>query len=65
MFRCPLYSETEAMHEMKVLKAAELAKTEVKNQLKIDPTSDIRNHYAILKKKASPLPPGVVADVIQ
>lgn len=62
-----MYSETEALHEEAVLTAAETAKVEVgarKKQLKIDPSSDIKDYYAVLKEKAKPLPPGVNTDVI-
>lgn len=62
-FRCPLYSDTESLHEQAVLKVAEAAKAEVgvnTKNLKIDPTADIKNYYSEMKKKAAPLPPGVV-----
>lgn len=61
-FRCPLYSDTETLHEQAVLQGAETAKAEIgvdPKELKIDPTADIKNHYSELKKKAPPLPPGV------
>lgn len=52
------------MHEQAVLKAAENAKAVIgvssKKQLKVDPTKDLKEHYAELKKKAQPLPPGIV-----
>lgn len=54
-----MYSETEALHEAAVLSAAEIAKEEIGanvNKLKIDPSTDIKDYYAKLKKKPI-LPP--------
>lgn len=56
-FRCPLYSDTEALHEAAVLNGAETAKAEIgvdPKELKIDPTSDIKQHYSRLKKRIVP-----------
>ncbi|KAF2904450.1 hypothetical protein ILUMI_01731, partial [Ignelater luminosus] len=53
---CPLYSDTNNLHEEAVLKGAEAAKKEIgvdKNpsKLKIDPTADVAQHYNEIKKK--------------
>lgn len=56
IFRCPLYSDTNNLHEQAVLQGAEAAKKEIgvdKNpsKLKIDPTADVTQHYNEIKKK--------------
>lgn len=51
---CPLYSDTHKLHEEAILKSAEEAKVEVgatDEQLKIDPTVDIKTHYENIRKR--------------
>ncbi|KAF2880357.1 hypothetical protein ILUMI_25820, partial [Ignelater luminosus] len=53
---CPLFSDTNKLHQEAVLKGAEAAKKEIgvdKNpsKLKIDPTADVARHYNKIKKK--------------
>ncbi|KAF2886030.1 hypothetical protein ILUMI_20143, partial [Ignelater luminosus] len=53
---CPLFSDTNKLHQEAVLKGAEAAKKEIgvdKNpsKLKIDPTADVAQHYNKIKKK--------------
>ncbi|CAH0547652.1 unnamed protein product [Brassicogethes aeneus] len=51
---CPLYSDTNAVNEQNVVKAAQEAKSSVDaSKLKIDPTVDVKAHY---KKRARELP---------
>lgn len=50
-FRCPLYSDNNALNAANVMKGAEEAKALVKDQLKIDPTADINKHYEDRQKK--------------
>ncbi|KAK4872689.1 hypothetical protein RN001_014718 [Aquatica leii] len=50
---CPLYSDTNQLHREAVLKGAETAKNEIgvtDSQLKINPASDIQDHYKVLPK---------------
>lgn len=66
MFRCPLYSNTEELHEQAVLQGAKAAQAEIgidTKQLKIDPTADIEGYYSKLKKGARPLTPMVFNNV--
>lgn len=50
---CPLYSDTLKMHETDILRTAEEAKRElgVNQQLKHDPTADIKHHYNYQRSK--------------
>ncbi|VEN33734.1 unnamed protein product [Callosobruchus maculatus] len=54
-FRCPLYSDMDAMHEREIAKAAEEAKKEVDPaKLKFDPSADINKYYEDKRKKTNP-----------
>ncbi|KAK9881518.1 hypothetical protein WA026_016398 [Henosepilachna vigintioctopunctata] len=54
---CPLYSDTNAINKLNVIKGAEAAKEELgvkrSTQLKHDPTSDVQKHY---EERAKQLP---------
>ncbi|KAJ8949309.1 hypothetical protein NQ318_006734 [Aromia moschata] len=51
---CPLYSDTNSVNEQNVLQAAASAKAEIDpSKLKVDPTTDIKEHY---KNRGKQLP---------
>lgn len=50
--KCPLYSDTNAINEQNVLKAAEEAKKLFgADELKVDPSANIRDHFEERRKK--------------
>lgn len=69
IFRCPLYSDTQKLHQEAVIKGAEQAKVEIgvaddPKKLKIDPTADLYQHYKCRKHDAhihQPRPPHLVS----
>lgn len=62
-YSCPLYSDTNQLHQEAVLKGAEIAKKEKgldaePSKLKIDPTIDIEQHYKeVARKNSAKIPP--------
>lgn len=56
--RCPLYSDLNTLHMQAVLEGAKKAKEQVDaNNLKIDPTADLHNHYKAPEQAVSTQPP--------
>ncbi|XP_022904293.2 E3 ubiquitin-protein ligase RNF216-like isoform X1 [Onthophagus taurus] len=60
---CPLYSDTNTLHENQVMQGAEMAKEELgiakDDKLKVDPLEDVHQHYDQRRSLAPPPLPGI------